>query len=101
MFNAGDAGFPDRDLYVMCANASDGVITASPTVRGEQLQDLPPGKEVMRTATEGKINEISYWWPRPGAIKPPKKKTFYMKPLTEHTVSTKDGDQIFGIGYYE
>jgi hypothetical protein len=91
MFNTGDGGFRDRDLYVMCANASDGIITASPTIKGGQLQDLPPGKEVMRSATEGKVSEISYWWPRPGSIKPLKKHTFY----------TKVGDQICGVGYYE
>jgi len=30
MFNKGEGGFRDRDLYVFCANASDGVITAHP-----------------------------------------------------------------------
>jgi hypothetical protein len=24
----------------------------------------------MKTATEGKINEVTYWWPRPGTDKP-------------------------------
>ena len=28
MFNNGEDGFKDRDLYVWCANASDGIITA-------------------------------------------------------------------------
>ena len=28
MFNNGEGGFKDRDLYVWCANASDGIITA-------------------------------------------------------------------------
>ena len=32
-FNKGDGGFKDRDLYVLCANASDGIITAHPTRR--------------------------------------------------------------------
>jgi hypothetical protein len=27
MFNKGEGGFKDRDLYVACANASDGVVT--------------------------------------------------------------------------
>ena len=27
MFNKGEGGFKDRDLYVFCANASDGVMT--------------------------------------------------------------------------
>jgi hypothetical protein len=26
MFNKGEGGFKDRDLYVACANASDGVV---------------------------------------------------------------------------
>ena len=28
MFNKGEGGFKDRDLYVWCANASDGIVTA-------------------------------------------------------------------------
>ena len=31
MFNKGEGGFRDRDLYVSCANASDGVVTAHPS----------------------------------------------------------------------
>src|SRR5262249_50849395 len=85
MFNKGDGGFRDRDLYVFCANASDGVLTAHPYLKGEQLQDIvgkkgfPLGKEIMRTAAEGKISEVSYWWPRPGSDKPLEKHTFYTK----------------------
>jgi hypothetical protein len=30
MFNNGEGGFKDRDLYVWCANASDGIVTATP-----------------------------------------------------------------------
>jgi hypothetical protein len=30
-FNKGDGGFRDRDLCVLCANASDGIIAAHPT----------------------------------------------------------------------
>jgi hypothetical protein len=30
MFNNGEGGFKDRDLYVACANASDGAVTAHP-----------------------------------------------------------------------
>src|SRR5262245_18103501 len=40
MFNKGEGGFKDRDLYVACANASDGVVTAHPYLKGEQLQDI-------------------------------------------------------------
>jgi hypothetical protein len=30
MFDTGEGGFKDRDLYVYCANASDGILTAHP-----------------------------------------------------------------------
>ena len=40
MFSKGEGGFKDRDLYVFCANASDGVLTAHPHLKGEHLQDI-------------------------------------------------------------
>jgi signal transduction histidine kinase len=97
MFNKGEGGFKDRDLYVFCANASDGILTAHPYLKGEHLQDIkgkkgfPLGQEIMRTATEGKTNEVTYWWPRPGSD----------KPLQKHTFFTKVGDQNCGVGYYK
>jgi signal transduction histidine kinase len=97
MFNKGEAGFRDRDLYVFCANASDGVLTAHPYLKGEHLQDIkgkkgyPLGQEIMKTATEGTIKEVTYWWPRPGSDKPLEKRTFF----------TKIGDQDCGVGYYK
>jgi hypothetical protein len=75
MFNKGDGGFKDRDLYVYCANASDGIFTAHPKLKGNQLKDIkgekgfPLGNEIMEKATEGKMREVTYWWPRPGSDK--------------------------------
>jgi hypothetical protein len=91
MFNGGRGGFKDRDLYVICANASDGIITASPTKKGASLKNFPSGEKVMKTAMEGTVHEIIYWWPRPDTVKPLRKHTFY----------TKMGDQICGVGYWE
>jgi hypothetical protein len=97
MFNKGEGGFKDRDLYVFCANASDGVLTAHPYLKGEHLQDIvgkkgfPLGQEIMRTATEGEIKQVTYWWPRPGSE----------TPLEKHTFFTKVGDQNCGVGYYK
>ena len=97
MFNKGEDGFKDRDLYVFCANASDGIVTAHPTMKGKQLRDVlgkkgfPLGQEMMQKATEGTIKEVTYWWPRPGSGKPLEKTSFY----------TKVGDQICGVGYYK
>jgi signal transduction histidine kinase len=97
MFNKGEGGSRDRDLYVFCANASDGTLTAHPTMKGEHLQEIkgkkgfPLGQEMMQNATEGTIKEVTYWWPRPGTDKPLEKTSFY----------TKVGDQICGVGYYK
>jgi Single Cache domain 2 len=96
MFNKGEGGFKDRDLYVACVNASDGIVTAHPTNKGKQVRDIfgkkgyPLGKEMMK-ATEGKVSEMTYWWPRPGSDKPLEKTFFF----------TKVGDQICGVGYYK
>jgi hypothetical protein len=90
-FNNGDSRFKDRDLYVLCANAADGIITAHPTRKGGQLKNLPLGQQVMQTASAGKVSEVTYWWPRPGSAKPLEKHTFY----------TRVGDQICGVGYYK
>ncbi len=100
MFNKGEGGFKDRDLYVWCANASDGIITAQPYMnRGKQLRDMkgkrgaPFGETMMENATEGTIKETTYWWPHSGTDKPLdiEKTAFY----------TKVGDQICSVGYYK
>ena len=97
MFNNGEGGFKDRDLYVYCANVSDGTLTAHPYLKGKQLRDIKGkhgallGETEMDNATEGTIKEISYWWPRPGSDKPLEKTSFY----------TKVGDQICSVGYYK
>ena len=98
MFNKGEDGFKDRDLYVFCANAADGIVTAHPYGnKGKQLREIfgkkgyPLGQEMMQKASEGEIKEVTYWWPRPGSDKPLKKTSFY----------TKVGDQICGVGYYQ
>ena len=97
LFNKGAGGFKDRDLYVFCANATDGVLTAHPYLKGEHLQDIvgkkgyPLGKEIMEKATEGEIRQVTYWWPRPGSDTPLEKHSFY----------TKVGDQTCGVGFYK
>ena len=76
MFNKGEGGFKDRDLYVFCANVSDGILTAHPFLKGEHLQEIkgkkgaPLGQEIMQNAAEGTIKETTYWWPRPGSNEP-------------------------------
>ena len=98
MFSKGEGGFKDRDLYVSCANAGDGIVTAHPYgEKGKQLRNIegmrgePLGETVMQNATEGTIKETTYWWPRPGTDKPLEKTALY----------TKVGHQICSVGYYK
>jgi len=97
LFNKGEGGFKDRDLYVFCADASTGVETAHPAQEGFKLQDIKDsndfafGQEIMDTAKEGRISEITYMWPKPGSEQPIEKTTYY----------TKADGQICGVGYYK
>ena len=98
MFNKGEGGFKDRDLYVFCANASDGIITAHPYGdKGKQLRDIEGmhfarlGETIMQNATEGPIKETTYWFPRHGGTGEVLEKTVFY---------TKAGDQICAVGYY-
>ena len=94
----GEGGFKDRDLYAFCANASDGVITAHPSLKGQDIKTIKDkngkalGEEMMKVAAEGKVEEVSYMWPRPGADTTPVQKVSFV---------TKAGDQVCGVGYYK
>jgi signal transduction histidine kinase len=96
-FNAGAGGFKDRDLYVFCAGP-DGILSAHPALKGKQLTSIVDkngkklGEEMAATAAEGKVAEVSYMWPRPGADTTPVRKVSYV---------TKVADQICGVGYYK
>lgn len=97
-FLKGEGGFKDRDLYPFCANASDGAMTAHPALMGKKIQDIVDkngkklGEEMQKVATEGKLTEVSYMWPRPGADTTPVQKVSFV---------TKVADQICGVGYYK
>ena len=96
-FNAGTGGFKDRDLYVFCAGP-DGALTAHPALKGKQLTSIVDkngkklGEEMAAKAAEGKVVEVNYMWPRPGADTTPVQKVSYV---------TKAGDQVCGVGYYK
>ncbi len=95
-FSKGEAGFKDRDLYPFCAGA-DGMFTAHPTLLGKSLKELKDktgkalGEEIMKAAQEGKVAEVAYMWPRPGATEAVQKVSYV----------TKIGDQVCAVGYYK
>jgi len=105
MFNKGESGFLDRDLYPFCFNINDGKLVAVPNPNAKQLlgQDVRTIKDsagkafgaeqyVAAEKAEGQITEVSYMFPRPGADKTPVSKLSFV---------TKVGDLVCGVGYYK
>src|SRR5262245_4813004 len=97
-FNNGTDGFKDRDLYPFCFNISDGMTQAAPpAVRGKDVRTLKDAKgnafgaDLYKAIEEGKVNEVSYEFPKPGATEPSPKVSFV----------TKVGDLGCGVGYYK
>jgi hypothetical protein len=96
-FNDPKGAFRDRDLYVFCANASDGVLTAHPKLVGTDLRTIkdkngkPFGREMFEAAKSGEIAEVAYMWPRPEGGDPVEKNSYV----------TRVADQICGVGYYK
>ena len=106
MFNKGEGGFRDRDLYVFCANASDGTIvaTGNPNLKQALGTDMraaqnstgePFGAEMYAAIQkpEGQITEVSYMSPKPGADDTPVAKV--------SLVARADDDLGCGVGYYK
>ena len=95
-FTKGEDGFKDRDLYPFCGG-TDGNFTAHPSLNGKSMKDLkdktgtPLGEAIYNAASEGKVSEVSYMWPRPGTTEPVQKVSYV----------TKIGDQVCAVGYYK
>jgi signal transduction histidine kinase len=100
MFNKGEGGFKDRDLYPFCFNTDDGKVTATLTasVMGQDVRTIKDkagkafGEEMYKVVKEGTTAEVSYLWPRPGTDTTPVQKVSFI---------TKVGDQGCGVGYYK
>ena len=104
MFNKGEGGFLDRDLYPFCGNVSDGKIlaVANPNAKpniGKDVRELKDatgkayGQELFAAGQkpEGQFSEVSYEFPRPGDPKPVGKVSYV----------TRVGDIYCGVGYYK
>jgi Single Cache domain 2 len=106
LINEGEGGgFLDRDLYVFCANVSDGKTVALGNPNAKQL--LGVDTRTLKDATgkafgqdlydayqkpEGQITEVSYMFVRPGPDKTPVPKVSFV---------TRVGDLGCGVGYYK
>src|SRR3984893_498311 len=102
MFNKGEGGFRDRDLYVFCSRAGDGKgLAGSVSVpSGTDTRSLKDqtgkefGKELYAAAQkqEGQITEVSYMFPKPGTTAPAVAKVSFV---------TRVADLGCGVGYYK
>jgi hypothetical protein len=101
MFNKGEGGFRDRDLYPYC-RSGDGKGVAGPiaVLSGTDVRTLkdPTGKtfgvELYAAAQnpEGQITEVSNMFPKPGTTAPAVPKVGFV---------TRVGDLGCGVGYYK
>jgi hypothetical protein len=99
MFNKGEGGFRDRDLYPFCARIADakGLATPLAVAVGTDTRTLkdPTGKayglELYAAAQkpEGEVTEVSYMFPKPGTTTPAVAKVSFV---------TKVGDLFCGVG---
>ena len=105
MFNKGEGGFLDRDLYVFCFNITDGkeVAVGNPNAKhlldqdGRTYKDATGkafGLEQLAAAQnpEGQFTEVHYMFPKPGADTTPVQKVSF---------TTRVDDLVCGVGYYK
>jgi hypothetical protein len=106
MFNKGEGGFREGDLYVFCANLSDGTVVAigNPNLKQALGMDVRTGQNSTGTRfgaeiyaamqkPEGQISEVSYVGPTPGADDTLIAKVSF--------VARADDDLGCGVGYYK
>ena len=106
MFNKGEGGFLDGDLYVFCSDLSKGKLVAIGNPNAKQL--LGTDARTTKDSTgkvfgaefyaamqkpEGQISEVNYVWPKPGADKTPVPKV--------SLVTKVSADLGCGVGYYK
>jgi Single Cache domain 2 len=106
LFNRGEGGFLDRDLYVFCADLATNKQTANGNPNAKSLigTDLREAKDANGKAfgveildgmkkPQGVVTEINYVFPRPGSDK---------TPVPKISLVTRTSDDLgCGVGYYK
>jgi Single Cache domain 2 len=103
MFNKGDGGFREGDLYPFCFRISDGKTVASPraVLSGTDVRTLKdstgkmygPDLYAAGQKPEGQLTEVSYMFPKPGTMAPPFQKVSF--------VTRANNEIACGVGYYK
>jgi hypothetical protein len=111
MFNRGEGGFLDRDLYPFCFNISDGkhLATQAKQLLGQDIRILndPTGKtfglELYAAAQkpEGQITEVTYMFPKPSANATPGQNVRFTTPAQKVSFVTRVGDVGCAVGYFK
>jgi len=109
MFNKGEGGFMDRDLYPFCWNVSDGkhVATQAKQLLGQDVRTLKDstgkafGLELYAAAKEGQTTEVTYMFPRPGADTTPGQNVSFTTPGQKISFVTRADDLGCGVGYFK
>jgi len=99
MFNKGEGGFRDKDLYVFCFDAKTGIFNAQvvKSLLGTDIRLVkekdgsPLGQKIFDAVKEGIVSTVQYNFPRPGSDVPVAKESFV----------TAIGNQACGVGYYK
>jgi hypothetical protein len=105
MFNKGEGGFLDRDLYVFCADliTNKQIANGNPSAKALIGTDLREAKDANGKAfgaeivdgmkkSEGVVTEVNYVFPKPGSDK---------TPVPKVSLVTRVGDLGCGVGYYK
>ena len=105
MFNKGEGGFLDRDLYVFCADliTNKQIANGNPNAKALIGTDLREAKDANGKAfgaeivdgmkkSEGVVTEVNYVFPKPGS---------YKTPVPKVSLVTRVGDLGCGVGYYK
>src|ERR1700730_4366857 len=99
MFNKGEGGFRDRDLYVFCFDDKTGIFDAhvvksllGTDIRAVKEKDGSPlGQKIFDAVKEGTVATVSYNFPRPDSNDPVPKESYV----------AAVGTQACGVGYYK
>jgi Single Cache domain 2 len=104
MFNKGEGGFLDRDLYVFCADliTNKQIANGNPNAKALIGTDLREAKDANGKAFGAEIvdgmkkpegvTEVNYVFPKPGSDK---------TPVPKVSLVTRVGDLGCGVGYYK
>ena len=95
-FNHNAPGFRDRDLFVFCFGASDGIFTAHEGLVAHDVRELRDlageavGEQIFAAAKDGEVARVSYVSRLPGTTHNVLKDAFVRRA----------GDQVCGVSIY-